>query len=477
MSFIEGYDPSGFYCELLGKSEAPLAHTQTIQNWLAKMRPRTLRRRAQDCERELFNLGITFTIYSDRNSIDRVLPFDVIPRPIAPEEWRHLERGLVQRVAAINLFLRDVYGPGRIFADGLIPEELVKGNDNYRPEMADITVPHNSFVNICGIDLVRDGAGVFRVLEDNARTPSGVSYVVENRHLMQRAFPDLVSGIGIRPVSDYGIRLRDALAEMAPAAVGDPQIVLMSPGVYNAAYFEHVFLAREMGVPLVEGRDLGIDNGLVFMKTTAGPQRVDVIYRRIGDDFMDPLAFRPDSMLGVPGIMEVYRKGKVTLANAIGTGVADDKAIYAYMPRIIKYYLGEDALIPNVETHICREKDALQYTLDHLAELVVKPVGESGGYGVVIGPHSSAAELENCRALLLARPHNFISQPMVDLSVCPTLVESGIEPRHVDLRPFLVTGKNTWVLPGGLTRVALKKGSMIVNSSQGGGTKDTWVLE
>lgn len=477
MSFIEGYDPSEYYCELLGKSEAPLAHTLTIQNWLSKMKPRTLRRRAQDCERELFNLGITFTIYSDRNSIDRVLPFDVIPRPIAPEEWRHLERGLVQRVTAINLFLRDVYGPGRIFADGVVPEDLVKGNSNYRPEMADVRVPHGSFVNICGIDLVRDGAGVFRVLEDNARTPSGVSYVVENRHLMQRAFPDLVSGIGIRSVSDYGIRLRDALAEMAPEAAGDPQIVLMSPGVYNSAYFEHVFLAREMGVPLVEGRDLSIDRGHVYMKTTAGPRRVDVVYRRIGDDFMDPLAFRPESMLGVPGIMDVYRNGKVTLANAVGTGVADDKAIYAYMPRIIKFYLGEDAIIPNVDTHICREKDALQYTLDHLAELVVKPVGESGGYGVVIGPRSSAAELENCRALLLARPENFISQPMVDLSVCPTLVEAGIEPRHVDLRPFLVTGKNTWVLPGGLTRVALKKGSLIVNSSQGGGTKDTWVLE
>ncbi|MEX0694437.1 MAG: circularly permuted type 2 ATP-grasp protein [Rhodospirillales bacterium] len=474
---LDGYDAGGYYCELLGSRVQPAGHSRGIQNWLAKTRLRALRKRAFDCERELFNLGITFTVYSDRDAIDRVLPFDVIPRPIPAVEWAHLELGLVQRVTAINLFLRDVYGPGQIFKDGIIPEELVKGNENYQPEMADVSIPYNSFVNICGVDLVRDGDGAFRVLEDNARTPSGVSYVIENRHLMLRAFPDLVAGIGIRPVSEYGMRLRDAMADMAPAGILDPQIVLMSPGVYNSAYFEHVFLAREMGVPLVEGRDLAVENGLVVMKTTAGPRRVDVIYRRIGDDFIDPQAFRPDSMLGVPGIMDVYRKGKVILANAVGTGIADDKAVYAYMPRIIKYYLDQDAIIPNVDTHICREADALQFTLDNLADLVVKPVGESGGYGVVVGPHASRQELDECRALLKANPANYISQPMVDLSVCPTLVESGIAPRHVDLRPFLVTGKSTWVLPGGLTRVALKEGSLIVNSSQGGGTKDTWVLE
>ena len=471
------YDPGAFYCEIGGSAGHPAPHTAAIRDRLNRTRLPTLRRQARDCERELYSLGITFTVYSDRDAIDRVLPFDVIPRPIAPGEWRTLERGLVQRVTALNLFLRDVYGPGRIFKDGIIPEELVKQNDNYRPEMAAVDVPFGSFVNICGVDLVRDGAGAFYVLEDNARTPSGVSYVIENRHLMQRAFPDLMDGIGIRPVSEYGMRLRDALAEMAPKEVLSPQIVLLSPGFYNSAYFEHIFLAREMGVPLVEGRDLVVDGGLVHMKTSGGRRRVDVIYRRLGDDFMDPLAFRPDSMLGVPGIMDVYRKGRVALANAAGTGVADDKAVYAYMPRIIEYYLGEEPFIPNVPTYICRERDALQYTLDHLAELVVKPVGESGGYGVVIGPRSSAAEIEECRALLLAKPENFISQPMVELSVCPTLAADGIEPRHVDLRPFLITGRSTWVLPGGLTRVALKKGSLIVNSSQGGGTKDTWVLE
>ena len=441
------------------------------------MRPRAMQRRARDCEHELLNLGITFTVYSDRDAIDRVLPFDVIPRLIAPDEWRRLEEGLVQRVTAINLFLRDVYGPGRILADGVIPEELVKGNENYRALMAEVAVPHDSFVNICGVDLIRDGQGTFRVLEDNARTPSGVSYVIENRHLMLRTFPDLMEGIGIRPVSEYGNRLHAALAEMAPAEVLDPQVVLMSPGVFNSAYFEHVFLAREMGVPLVEGRDLIVDNGLVYMKTTAGPRRVDVIYRRIDDNFIDPHVFNPESMLGIPGVMDVYKAGRVTLANAVGTGVADDKAVYAYMPRIIKYYLDQDPIIPNVDTHICREADALRYTLDHLDELVVKPVGESGGYGVVIGPRASAAELEEVRILLKARPENYISQPMVDLSVCPTLIQDEVQPRHVDLRPFLITGKSTWVLPGGLTRVALKEGSLIVNSSQGGGTKDTWVLE
>ncbi len=474
---LEDYDASGFYCELFGKASTPLDHTRAISDWLGKMRPMALRRRSRDCERELYNLGITFTVYSDRDAIDRVLPFDVIPRPISPGEWSVLERGLVQRVAAINLFLSDVYGKGHIFADGVVPEELVKGNDNYRAEMAEVSVPHGSFVNICGVDLVRDGEGIFRVLEDNARTPSGVSYVIENRHLLLRAFPDLMKGIRLRRVSDYGIRLREALADMAPSGIDDPQIVLMSPGVYNSAYFEHVFLAREMGVPLVEGLDMVVEDDLVYMKTTAGLRRVDVIYRRIDDDFLDPHVFRPDSALGVPGIMEVYRKGKVTLANAVGTGVADDKAVYAYMPRIIKYYLNEDAIIPNVHTYICREADALQYTLDNLANLVVKPVGESGGYGITVGPKASEEELEDCRRQLVARPENFISQPMIDLSVCPTLVETGVEPRHVDLRPFLVTGKNTWVLPGGLTRVALKSGSLIVNSSQGGGTKDTWVLE
>jgi uncharacterized circularly permuted ATP-grasp superfamily protein len=323
---------------------------------------------------------------------------------------------------------------------------------------------------------VRDDKGRFMILEDNGRTPSGVSYVIENRHMMMRSFPELFQGIGVRPVGEYGMRLQAAMTEIAPRGVGDPQVVLLSPGTYNSAYFEHIFLAREMGIPLVEGRDLLVENDRVWMKTTAGLAPVHAIYRRLNDDFLDPEVFNPSSMLGVPGLMRAYAKGNVALANAIGTGVADDKAVYAYMPRIIRYYLGEDAILPNVETRICREAEGLSYTLDHLAELVVKPVGESGGYGLLVGPHATKAEVEAFREKLKADPANYISQPMVSLSVCPTLADGAVEPRHVDLRPFAVTGEKTWVVPGGLTRVALKRGSLVVNSSQGGGSKDTWVL-
>jgi uncharacterized circularly permuted ATP-grasp superfamily protein len=342
--------------------------------------------------------------------------------------------------------------------------------------MRGVDLPHKAYVNICGTDIVRDEKGTFLVLEDNARTPSGVSYVVENRHMMLRAFPDLLDDISLRPIDNYGARLIAALHEMAPAGIADPQVVLLSPGTYNSAYFEHVFLAREMGVPLVEGQDLVVEDDRVWMRTTGGLARVDVIYRRLNDDFLDPEAFNPDSMLGVPGLMRAYRAGTVALANAIGTGVADDKAVYAYMPRIIRYYLAEDPILPNVLTHICREPEALRYTLDHLTELVVKPVGEAGGYGITVGPKASRAELDECREKLLADPDNYISQPCINLSVAPTLIDGAIEPRHVDLRPFAVTGSSTWVLPGGLTRVALRRGSLVVNSSQGGGSKDTWVL-
>ena len=332
-------------------------------------------------------------------------------------------------------------------------------------------------MHICGIDIVRDAAGTFMVLEDNARTPSGVSYVVENRHLMSRAFPDLMAGIRLRPVDDYGRRLLSAMTDIAPEGVSDPQVVLLSPGIYNSAYFEHVFLSREMGVPLVEGADLTVEDDRVWMRTTAGRRAVHTIYRRISDEFLDPTVFRPESMLGVPGLLSAWRRGNVTLANAVGTGVADDKAVYAYMPRIIKYYLNEDAILPNVETHICREPEGLAYTLANLENLVVKPVGESGGYGITIGPRATKAQIEAARAALVADPSNWISQPVVSLSVGPTLTEQGIRPRHLDLRPFAVTGRETWVLPGGLSRVALKEGSLVVNSSQGGGSKDTWVLD
>jgi uncharacterized circularly permuted ATP-grasp superfamily protein len=461
---------------MYGGQTSPSPHATRVCQRLSEMDVAELRRRAQAAENELFNLGITFTVYSDRDSIDRILPFDVIPRILSAADWRTIETGVKQRVRALNLFLHDVYHEQRILRDRIVPPELVLGNANFRKAMEGIDLPKGVYVHICGIDIVRDDQGAFRVLEDNARTPSGVSYVIENRYLMQRAFPDLLAGIRVRKVDQYGQRLHEAMSAVAPPGTADPQVVLLSPGVFNSAYFEHVFLAREMGVPLVEPGDLVIDDDRVFMKTTAGRSPVDVIYRRIDDDFLDPEAFRPDSMLGVRGLMRVYRKGRVNLANAVGTGVADDKAVYAYMPRIIQYYLSEAPILENVDTHICREPDGLRYTLDHLEELVVKPVGESGGYGITVGPRASRAELEACRARIVADPANYISQPMVRLSVCPTLTEGGIAPRHVDLRPFAITGDDTWVLPGGLTRVALREGSLIVNSSQGGGSKDTWVV-
>ena len=471
------YQPGPYFCELTSQRADDMGTSAEIRARLAAIGLDALRARATAAETDLINLGVTFTVYSQAAAIDRILPFDCIPRVLTAAEWRKLEAGVKQRVAALNAFLHDVYHQGRIVKDCVIPGELVFGNANYRPEMADFPVRFGTYVHICGIDIVRDRAGDFLVLEDNARTPSGVSYVVENRHLMSRAFPDLMAGMPLRPVDDYGRRLLSAMVEIAPEGVDDPQVVLLSPGIYNSAYFEHVFLAREMGVPLVEGADLVVEDERVWMRTTAGRRAVHTIYRRIGDDFLDPTVFRPDSLLGVPGLIGAWRRGNVTLANAVGTGVADDKAVYAYMPRIIRYYLDEDAILPNVETHICREPEGLAYTLDRLEQLVVKPVGESGGYGITIGPRASKAELEAARAALIADPANWISQPVISLSVAPTLTETGIGPRHLDLRPFAVTGRDTWVLPGGLSRVALKEGSLVVNSSQGGGSKDTWVLD
>ncbi len=476
-SVLADYDSQGYFCEMLGAPGRPSTFAAQVWQRIGELGLDELRARARDAELELYNFGITFTVYSQKDAIDRILPFDVIPRVISPEDWRTIETGVTQRVTAINLFLWDVYHEQKILGDGVVPRELVLGNKNYRPEMEGLDVPFGTYVHINGTDLVRGDDGQILVLEDNGRSPSGVSYVVENRHLMQRAFPDLMANIGIKPVSNYGHKLHDALAEIAAPGVVDPQVVLLSPGTYNSAYFEHIFLALEMGVPLVEGTDLAVENDRVYMRTIAGLEPVDVIYRRINDDFLDPQAFNPDSMLGAAGLFGAYRKGTVALANAVGTGVADDKAVYAYLPRIIEYYLDQEAILPNVETHICREPDGLQYTLDHLNELVVKPVGESGGYGITVGPRASRKEIEVCRKQLVADPANYISQPMINLSVSPTLVDGGIGPRHVDLRPFAVTGKSTWVLPGGLSRVALTKGSLIVNSSQGGGSKDTWVLE
>ncbi len=473
---LDHYNPGPFYCELLGSPENRNRHLAALWHRLQQQDLANLAARAKDAERELFTLGITFTVYSDRDAIDRILPFDILPRVLTAEDWRIIDAGVKQRVKALNLFLWDVYHARHILKDGVIPTDMILKNPNYRKEMLDYDPPCGTYVHISGTDIVRNGKGEFLVLEDNCRTPSGVSYVVENRHLMQRAFPDLMQGFVIESVSEYGSKLCEKLLEVAPAGIDEPQIVLLSPGVFNSAYFEHVFLAREIGIPLVEGRDLFVENDRVYMKTVSGPKPVHVIYRRVNDDYLDPEAFNPESVLGVAGLMRAVRKGNVTLANAVGTGVADDKAVYAYLPRIIRYYLSEDPILPNVETHICREAASLQYTLDHLDKLVVKPVGESGGYGICVGPKATKAELDLCRDQLKANPSNYISQPMVDLSVCPTLTEDGVEPRHVDLRPFAVTGRDTWLLPGGLTRVALKKGSIVVNSSQGGGTKDTWVL-
>ena len=470
-SVLDSYDPHGFYCEMLQS-----AASRVVRERLSGLSIAALKQRAGNANAELYNLGITFTVYSEAKTIDRILPFDVIPRILSGEEWQHLESGITQRITAINLLLDDIYHKQHVLRDGIVPSELILGNRNYRPAMRGIDLPHKTYVNICGTDIVRNEHGAFLVLEDNARTPSGVSYVVENRHLMLRAFPDLLDEIGLQPIENYGARLISALCEVAPAGISDPRVVLLSPGAYNSAYFEHVFLAREMGVPLVEGRDLLVEGDRVFMRTTGGLSRVDVIYRRIDDDYLDPEAFLRESMLGVPGLMRAYSAGNVALANAVGTGVADDKAVYAYMPRIIRYYLTEEPILNNVETHICREPEALRYPLDHLAELVVKPVGEAGGYGITVGPKATRQELDECRAKLLANPSNYISQPCIKLSVAPTLVDGHVEPRHVDLRPFAITGSSTWVLPGGLTRVALRRGSLVVNSSQGGGSKDTWVV-
>ncbi len=457
-----------------------LAHDSSIRTHIIERlrgyRLKTLKRRNKAAERELYNLGITFTVYSDAGAIDRILPFDLLPRPISAHDWETLERGCKQRVTALNAFLADIYNERQILKDGVVPEDIVLGNKNYRPEMEGVRLPHNAYANVSGVDLIRDETGRFLVLEDNCRCPSGVSYVIENRHLMMRAFPDLMAGVDLKPVSEYGVRLREKLIEIAPAIDGVPRAVLLTPGVFNSAYFEHVFLSREMGVPLVEGRDLFVDDDKVFMKTVSGPEPVHVIYRRIDDDFLDPEVFRKDSALGVAGLMRALKAGNVAIANAVGAGVADDKALYAYVPKIIKYYLGEDAILSNVKTYICRDPKDCAYVLDHVDELVIKPVGESGGYGIVVGPKASKKERADIKKRVKENPKNYVAQPMIRLSVCPTLTPDGVEPRHVDLRPFVLTGAQTWVLPGGLSRVALRKGSIIVNSSQGGGSKDTWVI-
>ena len=477
--FFEHYSTTDHFDELFSNGEDARIKNNLIKR-LSKASVTSLKRRNDAAERELFNLGITFTVYSDAGEIDRVLPFDILPRPITPSDWSIIDKGCRQRVDALNLFLADIYGPQKIIKDGVVPADIVLGNANYCKEMEGVIQPQGVYANIAGVDLLRDEKGDFLVLEDNCRSPSGVSYVIENRHLMMRAFPDLMDGLKIRPVSDYGVRLREKLIQTAPLGAPQdddgPRAVLLTPGVYNSAYFEHLFLAREMGVALVEGRDLFVDDDKVFMKTVSGPEPVHIIYRRIDDAFLDPQVFRKDTALGVAGLMGAMKAGNVTIANAVGAGVADDKALYAYTPQIIKYYLKQDPILSIVETYTCRNRQDRAYVLDNLAELVIKPVGESGGYGIVVGPKASKKELSEIKTLIERNPKNYVAQPMIGLSVSPTLTDDGVAPRHVDFRPFVLSGKTSWVLPGGLTRVALKKGSIVVNSSQGGGSKDTWVL-
>ena len=450
-----------------------------LKLWLDSLPEAMIEVRRRQAELFFRRVGITFAVYGQADAGERLIPFDMIPRILTRAEWSKVERGLTQRVMALNAFLADIYGPGECIKAGVIPAELVYGNPHFQLHMADFKPPHGIYTHLAGIDLVRVDEDQFYVLEDNARTPSGVSYMLENREVMMRLFPELFAEHRVAPVETYADSLLASLRSAAPrSAPRDPVIVVLTPGQYNAAYYEHSFLADKLGVELVEGSDLFVEDDRVFMRTTIGPQAVDVIYRRIDDDFIDPLVFRPDSLVGVPGLMGAYRAGNVTLANAVGTGVCDDKAVYSYMPEIIRFFMGEDALLPNVPTWRCREPSALSHVLDQLPELVVKEVNGSGGYGMLVGPTATKAQIEDFRAKLKAHPDNFIAQPTLALSTCPTFVESGVAPRHVDLRPFVLTGADgVRITPGGLTRVALAEGSLVVNSSQGGGTKDTWVLE
>jgi uncharacterized circularly permuted ATP-grasp superfamily protein len=442
---------------------------------LLTLAPEDLARRQHACEQSFLHQGITFTVYSDTQATERIIPTDLLPRIVAAEEWERVERGLKQRIAALNLFLRDIYGEGRVLKDGLVPREMIYGSRHYRREMRGVVVPHGSYVNVCGTDLIRREDGRFAVLEDNLRVPSGVSYMLANRDVVRRAFPNVFRSSRVRPIEQYPNELLATLRSLAPFQE-DVSIAVLTPGVFNSAFFEHAFLARQMGVELVEGRDLLVNDNVVFARTTSGLKRIDVIYRRVDDDFVDPLIFREDSALGVAGLFNAYRAGNVVLANALGTGVADDKAIYAYVPRLIRYYLSEEPILDNVQTFLCREQKSLAHVLANLDKLVVKAVGESGGYGMLVGPHASQGEREEFARKLKADPENYIAQPTIQLSTAPTFVNGGVEARHVDLRPFILHGEETRIVPGGLTRVALKKGSLVVNSSQGGGSKDTWVL-
>ena len=472
------YHLNGIFDEMFEAVGEPRGHYRSVHTRLAALSSDAFQRRRRMADLSFKNQGITFTVYSDTTGVEKIFPFDLIPRIVPSSEWETIEKGLSQRLMALNAFCRDVYHEQRILREKIIPAELIYSAKMFRREMLGLQVPRDIYIHICGTDLIRDKQGQYLVLEDNGRTPSGVSYVLENRAVMKRVFPALFGAYRVRAIEDYPHNLLHCLQNVAPQAREDPTVVVLTPGIYNSAYFEHSFLARQMGVELVEGRDLIVDNNSVYMRTVAGLRRVDVIYRRLDDDFLDPLTFRPDSTLGVPGLMNAYRCGNVALVNAVGTGVADDKAIYPYVPDMIRFYLGQEPILNNVPTYLCSRESDRRYVLEHLHELVVKSTNESGGYGMLMGHQSTSAERAKFAEMIRADPRNFIAQPIVELSQHPSLIDDRFEGRRIDLRPYLLSfGDRVAVMPGGLTRVALRRGSLVVNSSQGGGSKDTWVLE
>ncbi len=473
------YHRPGLFDELIGDDGQPRPAARALCDHLASLSDSELRERKDASELAILTMGITFTVYGEGGDVDRAWPFDIIPRVIELREWQRIEAGLKQRLQALNCFIDDLYGEQRILRDGVIPSELILESKNFRPECVGVRPPFGVWAHICGSDLVRDADGTVYVLEDNLRVPSGVSYMLENRQVMKRVLPELFENATILPVDDYPSQLFDTLAALSPRPVDYPEVVVLTPGIYNSAYFEHAYLAQQMGVELVEGRDLLVDDDdCVYMRTVAGLERVDVIYRRIDDLFLDPEVFHPDSMLGVPGLMRAWRAGNVALANAPGAGVADDKVVYAYVPQIIRYYLDQEAIIPNVPTYLCMDDAQRAHVLANLDQLVVKPANESGGYGMLVGPHASEMERKRFAELIEKQPRNYIAQPTLSLSVAPTLIDDGtIAPRHLDLRPFILQAEQSHVTAGGLTRVALREGSLVVNSSQGGGSKDTWIVD
>jgi uncharacterized circularly permuted ATP-grasp superfamily protein len=475
----KSYDPNGYFDELVGRDGSIRPPARQLIHYLESLPPEEIESRRQMAEATIQEMGVSFTVYTEEGNIDRAWPFDIVPRTISAKQWRTTAAGLEQRLKALNLFINDLYHEQQVLKDGIIPAEIITESRNFRPECIGITPPLGVWAHICGTDLVRDGDGEFYVLEDNLRVPSGVSYMLENRAITKRVLPELFEKDDILPIDGYCASLFDMLASLSPRDVRKPVIVVLTPGIFNSAYFEHAFLAQQMGIELVEGSDLMVgDDDCVYMKTISGPERVDVIYRRIDDLFLDPSVFNKDSVLGVPGLMRAWQKGKVALANAPGAGVADDKVVYAYVPEIIRYYLNEEPIIKNVETFLCDDPEQRAYVLENLDKLVVKPANESGGYGMLVGPHSTKKEQAQFAKLIQDNPRNYIAQPTLALSTAPTLVDNGsLEPRHLDLRPFILQGRDTYVTTGGLTRVAMKKGSLVVNSSQGGGSKDTWIVD